>query len=721
MKRTKMFLNRFFILILFLLIADFASGKRFSETILDLGKDIGVDSVIRMSGKQGQIKYDDTLNKLRFSNDSGGVFQDLGSGGGGAGGVNFLENPDFETGVDNWTGSGSSVLAAVSSGGNLLVGDGSATWDASAAAENLDSDLMVIPNGFKNGECSAKMLYLWDAGSSGDIKFQALDNSGNILSEVELEPTANAVAQPISLGFECPSGSDTGRLRLRSTANAAIIAIDQMRYGETVVQELSRSQIVLEAHYPTTGGCTWTVTNTAYTSFAAVASCAAIVTDHLAAGFILDVTENDLPQIILSNLPPGKYFVEADIPASSGVVGAGQSYRLTDGSTNGPGTHLARATSGLNPGHVSGTFVYTSTGNRTFSIQAAASSGASTILSEAQLRTLNFKVRRYPLNSENSYAVDAAGFSLDVNIGGANPSLGVSSVSSYTEIINAGLDMVINSGSAGAQIPCDTTNNSNGLTCSSGSESLGVVFDAPFAGKYKVCGSFTHNVITGAAGTLSAAFQWVETPNNAQTILQEGNDRAAGNHSTATLTHQFPRRVCGEFEFLSAGQKTLRLMYEQLTGGTITTSSVNLDREATVGQIDLHITVHPISRIVKGVTFPELIISKGANQLMNFVSVEIDGTGTPAVVSGTEFGDWISGAIVDNGVGNWTVNFKVGVFSSTPNCTCMSSETTASASSYCMRDTASAPSATLIRIGVSDETGSPDDGTFTLQCHGPLN
>jgi hypothetical protein len=190
------------------------------------------------------------------------------------------------------------------------------------------------------------------------------------------------------------------------------------------------------------------------------------------------------------------------------------------------------------------------------------------------------------------------GWYVDVNIGGANPSLGTSNVSTYTEITNGSLDMVINSGSQPAQIPCSATNPSSGLVCSSGNESLGVVFDIPSVGTYEVCGTFGALSDVAAGGFVVSAFQWIETPNNAQTIIREGGGKTLQRIGLSTATSPMgavsPHKVCGVFKFNSVGQKTIRLMYEQLVSGTVNNSLVLIDRSATQGQRDIHITVKPM-------------------------------------------------------------------------------------------------------------------------------
>lgn len=192
---------------------------------------------------------------------------------------------------------------------------------------------------------------------------------------------------------------------------------------------------------------------------------------------------------------------------------------------------------------------------------------------------------------------------VDANIAGANPDLGTASVSTYTGIVDGSLTLTNATGSGvlTAQIPCSSTNASSGTTCSVGTESVGVAFTIPADGcavsgacDVRACVSFSHAVSNGASGDASTAFQIVETPNNAQTISQEGKSRLNSRALLGTFSFIHPLTVCGTFYFTTAGQKTLRLFYEQAIGGTVASSVITGDALASTGQRDIHWEVYPI-------------------------------------------------------------------------------------------------------------------------------
>ena len=186
---------------------------------------------------------------------------------------------------------------------------------------------------------------------------------------------------------------------------------------------------------------------------------------------------------------------------------------------------------------------------------------------------------------------------VDVNITGANPVLSSTSVSSYTGIENTGLTLANNSGGSNrltAQIPCTTTEESTGTTCT-GAESLGVSFTIVNAGEYEACAEFSVNLATGSGGTMETAFQIVETPNAAQTISAEGNSRGVSSNRVASTDSRLRVHTCGNFYFSSATKRTLRLFYETSVSGTISAHKIFADEEATQGQRSFHFTVKAIS------------------------------------------------------------------------------------------------------------------------------
>lgn len=173
---------------------------------------------------------------------------------------------------------------------------------------------------------------------------------------------------------------------------------------------------------------------------------------------------------------------------------------------------------------------------------------------------------------------------IDANIGGGSPTLATSST--YTEITNATLDLVINTstGSANAQIACASGTDSTGLTCSS-NESVGVTFTNPFIGKFRACFTFAINISNG-----NNTHEIIETTPLSSAIVQEGNAKTNSYTSNGTMNARFPETNCSIFNFTNILRRTLRLEYE----ADIASSQLIIDRDPSTGQRDLHISITPV-------------------------------------------------------------------------------------------------------------------------------
>lgn len=192
---------------------------------------------------------------------------------------------------------------------------------------------------------------------------------------------------------------------------------------------------------------------------------------------------------------------------------------------------------------------------------------------------------------------------VDANIGGGNVSLGTVAQSAYGGASNATLTLTNATGSGvlTAMIACDSTTAPSGTTCSAVNEAVGISFTIPTDGcavsgacDVRACVAFTHNMTNGAGGAINTYFEIVETPANAQTISQEGKSRIGSGFNVPSNQHYAPLMVCGTFTFASAGQKTLRLFFEQEVGGTVTSSLITADQQGSSGQRDIHWEVYPI-------------------------------------------------------------------------------------------------------------------------------
>jgi hypothetical protein len=338
---------------------------------------------------------------------------------------------------------------------------------------------------------------------------------------------------------------------------------------------------------------------------------------------------------------------------------------------------------------------------------------------------LSWKIYRFPTTEEQVLRPDQVAWRVDANIGGAgnNVNLANADITSYTGLTSGFLTLTNNSGAGviPAQIPCSGTNPPTGTTCSAGDESVGVSFNLPAAGDVLACVSFSHFLETGASGLINAIFQIVETPNNAQTILQEGKSRISSLNGNQNTTIALPLRVCGNFNFTSAGQKTLRLMYEQDVSGTVTNNFLLADQAAAFGQRDIKWEVYPLNTYQPAPLLVGSVIS-GSSGIERLLRVNFGGATPPSNCTAAtctiyqQSGNVSS--VTRSGTGTFNVNLPSGTFSDLPSCSCSANNIGAGGrNAVC---SVFAASTTLVEVQVfRQDTNALADSTVALQCQGP--
>lgn len=587
--------------------------------------------------------------------------------------VSLLENGGFESGKAGWTNSGG-TFAIVTSGSNLLWDKASATFDASSSGQYIQSKLYTVPVGLYGGNCAASIDYL---GGDTNLKLVALDGSANVLATRTFESAATE-KRSFGISFPCPS-SGTFRIRLESLANAAIVAVDKAKLGEFDTVQIGTPKLYGTLRSEAVTNCEWQITvgNVALANFPADTDCNnPTVTGEVTA------PGTKVPGLVVQG--PGDFLItmQGKLRHNSAADGT-YTIRLSNGTQH---SNVAEGvlidTSGFSAATTGGTYTFSitlPTGSHTLQLQGSTFNATLSLnnTTGADQTGLNFVVYKYPSQQEVGFRADTVAWLVDSNIVGAAPSLGTSAQTAYVGITDSGLAAVQNSGSIGVQIPCSSTNPSTGLTCAAGDESVGVVFNAPTAGAVEACVAFAYYSNSGNASP-QTTFQIVETPNNAQTILQEGKDR-----TQAGVTSQegiFPFKTCGIFQFTSAGQKTLRLMYEM--PAKTNAPLVFADADANQGQRDIHWTVKPLNQQVPAPLLVNTIVSPYAG-ITKVIATEFGDasngsacTGSPCTKRNDSGGGF--GTITRSGAGTYVVNFAE-TFAAVPVCTCNAYSTGAAA------------------------------------------
>lgn len=720
---------------------DFNKALNIVATQMSLGDGTNVDTTwefnLGLGSANPKFKWDAATSSLSFAND-GVNFKKLGSGsGGGGGGINALaeDNPDFETAdpPQSWTASGGTFSAETTAPIN---GDQSGSWDSNASAQTLDSVLAEITAGFVGRACQAEIKYSYPVGSNGDYKMviRQFDDSGATeITVAELDLNVTTVGYvPAQLFFDCPDdAADDLRIRIESTvADADPILLDDAFIGTGRNSfQLNQASVYAAATWTGQAACAYTTTTIgSFESFPVDPDCP----DPSVFGKA-QIPPTKQWRLYVGDLEPGIYEVtfEAEVTAQTTPTDFNKyNLRIVDSDLDVGVTasHFAAvrsantdtSISGLNTSKITAIFSYNSSKtNHFWEVQCNRVTGSQNCAAIATSSdgSLYAQVKKYPLNSAEAITLETTGFFLDVNIGGANPNLGTGNVASYTAIGDSGLDLVNNNPAFPAKIPCDGGNPSTGLTCSAGNEIIGVVFDAPTAGRYKACFEFSHQTSADVAGLSETTFQIIETADGSGTILSEGNSRIGSSSdvsSSATSTGAQPINLCGIFDFGSAGTKALKLAFEQSVAANFNSNIIRADRNVSIGQRDIHITVEKLTEQKPTPVFTDL-----QNSLNSKVGSLVGGTKVYSAYLDTdgsiydEKGDWIL-SNVSGTAGRTVVNFQPGTFSTAPQCFV----TSVSATNYVAAISA-APASTDFDIFMARTSdGVLIDGAFQMLCIG---
>lgn len=632
---------------------------------------------------------------------------------------NLLSNGGFESSTATWSATGGTV-ASVTAAANVGLGNAALSWDASAASQVLSNTAVTIPAGLYAANGLARCMFKTTA---TDYVLQAY-NGSSILASATIP--ASTQYQQYGVNFPFPSSGSVS-LRVVSASDAAVIYMDDCYVGPAANLQ-SVNQASLYATMKVTG-CSGSFTRssatTSYADFTPPASGCSYATTGPA-----EAPTTFLPAIRLKNLPPGRYKFEYE-----GYIGATNSttigclFRFSDGTNASDSEAYIYNNTNIYTPNMSGFIEYTTAqSDITVRVQSRAESGSTQSCATTGVTSSPgvIRVYRFPSTSELAYRPDQVAWRVDANISGANVSLGTAAVSSYTGAQSASLSLTQNSGSIATQIGCDSTNPPTGTTCAVGNEQPDISFTVPSAGSVLACASFSHSLTLAATGAAQTAFQIVETAINSQTIIQEGKSRLTHYQDNAAVAaakgYSVPFRVCGVFNFASAGQKMLRLFFEQeIVVPSILGSSILADASAAIGQRDIHWEVYPITQSIPA---PLLVGSVTSNSTglerveRAYVHNGSNSNCTTSPCSGvSQSGSWLT-SVTRTGTGDYTLNIASGIFSTTPFCICNARIDGISAAYGC-RATILGSTATAVGLSLADMADTRRDGLFQVICMGP--
>lgn len=611
---------------------------------------------------------------------------------------NFVINPDAEVNLRGVVASGSTVTR------NLSIGPIEGLADFAVTLNNNATDTVtwslkdrdIILNG---QNCEARIQYA-STSIGSNVRVQVLQGSTVVVESSPLVNTGSlATVLPVVLNFPCSISGSTIVLR-NATGNtgSSAMRVDSVNYSRaTNVGTVAQAESVVRA-----------------SASLAQSIASGVITQMSFASEDYD-TYGEFASNVFTAQRAGRYLITCSVLwSASGSTGQAVEIFIRKNGVN------QSANRSINDGvafdlRIQNTDVVSLNVGETADCAFTHNAGANRDI------TIRFiTVSRFPSVSEQVFRPDLLPWRVDASISGANPSIGTGAQTTYGEISNASLSMTQNAGSIPVGVPCSGTNPGTvgALTCSVGSESTGVTFNLPRPGDVLACASFTYVGVTGGTGAVEPYFQLVETPNNAQTILQEGGARIGASVSNLPFGLSFPLRVCGNFRFDSIGQKTIRLFYEQLVSGTVTTSQLNADGSASAGQRDIKWEVYPITQAFPAPLLVGSVTSNSAG-IERIERARIGWTaGVPSVTR--QSGNWIA-SLTDSAPGQVIINFVSGIWSSPPDCVCVGEDNT---NLTCKKNSdATVSSQALITLRPTTVSGVPaaaeDMAAVSVICMGP--
>lgn len=593
-------------------------GAKITTDRLQIGNKVAEDIFIEFdigTASNPLLKWNNASGALEFSNDGTNFFEiGSGTGGGGSGGLNDLENPGFESGTTGYTVSGGSFDTTTAAGS---VGEGgqSGRWTGNDT-DTFDTNAVSFSNRIQGTACLARFSYRWDTGVANTMNFKVFDGTNDITAPIDLNVPPTGQWARAEVGFVCPTSGVFGIRLTCATGGGACgeILLDSMHLGEDFRRGVLGDTAEIIAHAEMehdAGSCVWATTSAAPAAFTPVAACLDNVTVRSNPSGLIDTATDDLPRLNFTSLPAGKYLVSVTFSAKNDTNNNNAEFALNDGTdTRGFQSQEYQTEEAYTQFTLQAVFEYsTKQTNHHFEIFGGREvSGTTTLANFDESYHINWIVTRYPTQSpRDTVTIESQDFLINANIGGSsNTTITTSTVSSYTGIENGDVDLVANQGSSPVGIACDgvVENAVGNTTCSGANEEMGVVFNAPYKGLYYACASFTNEAGSGASGNINNYFKLVQTANNDDTsILQDGNQRIGTRSNVDNEAPAFPVNVCGIFD-LPPGKATIRLYHTSSITGTIFSNLIYTDRlGAANGDRDVAFTVIPLKQ-----NFPQSVV-----------------------------------------------------------------------------------------------------------------
>ena len=547
-------------------------------------------------------------------------------------------NGGFESGVGSWTASGGS-LAGVTSGSNLLVGKGSATWDSNSASQTLSGRNLAVPNGWKGINGLFQCLIMVPSGTATH-KIQVYDGT-NVLAEQTI--ASGTVPTYQSLNFIFPSsGNIRGRL-ISVASNEPSITIDDCYLGAAAnLTNVSQAQFIGSAKIAGTTSCIWTNTGSALDAMGATAACPGPTVILNPGPGVIQTTDTNLPKFTVNSLAPGYYHVEITFYAYADTSGQYGCFAISDGTTTMPALcALSPAGSRGSAFTLIGDFYYADSGNRSFEVYGGASSGTITIEGTPgpPPEDMNFSISRFPSSPQLATTLDQ----LPASWSGYHQSdcLWTSTNTAFAWVTPT---------DDGSCTFTELTNSNFGTVASTGSKTPGITFTPKRAGKYFVCVSGTMKESTNNGG------------GNVRLIDGSTNVLDVAESAAASTTYAFPFKMCGILNATSTAAQTatIQLLRDTSGAGTLSLYGTTNITQALNWSIFALDQQYPFPQYVGAVT------NSGTGQI-RVEAAKLACSSSSSITSQLNGSNWVS-SIGNVSSGACAVTLTSGVFSTTPIC-----------------------------------------------------
>lgn len=580
------------------------------------------------------------------------------------GNSNILANPSFEhtTATTSWTTGGSGFSAAADTS-NYFEGVKSVAITASSSTDGTFSQSVTPTQQFggTNFEFSCKLKT-----TLSTVELCAL-NGGSAVECVDVPSSSNWV--PVIINGVAPGSGSVGvQIRSDGSSTTGTINVDDCYVGPARnIGTVAQATFYGSATQPGATNCVFSTTGSSsentYNNMGSAGSCASNWTNVGA----VSVSGPTTTVLTLNNLPPGSYQVTLVSAALNNSGGQVCNFRFTDGTT--PfGYAVASSDSSDTVGPIIGNISYATAGNRTFTIQASATStNQCNIQNEAVGRKIEWIVYRYPTQSQQIVSAEQQDYGW----------------TAYTPTFQ-GLGSVTN-------IEC---------------------FQSRVSQNLKVQCKFT----SGTATAVEARLGLPSGLTSADTSVIPSIRMAGGKVSAdAAATYDFWPTIQPSVSYVTFGQ--------QNSGGVLT--KLNGDTLFGAGVVYLVWFEIPISGWASNQRAPSLVgsVTSTGSGSYRLESAHFSGatytsncTSTPCTLFGSSTG-WLS-SVSRSGTGLYTLNFKPGVFSAGPVCT-FSCVSAGAATTNGFLDTG-APTSSSYTLATSNTSSfASADSHCEVQCMGP--